>query len=206
MLTFVGAKLHILYHSTAILLESKKIFLYLPAKCAPIPPDGLKKVLVKDIMTMIQLDETDVKLLKALQHDAKMATKTLCDEVNLSKTPVYDRIRRLEKEGVIKGYTAVVDPKKVGLPLVVFCNVSVAVHDDEHIMRFCSEIAEIDEVMECYCTGGHYDFLLKVVLKDLESYNKFVFEKLTKVQGIIKMQSSFVLNEIKSTNVLEIKL
>ena len=73
-------------------------------------------------------------------------------------------------------------------------------------MRFCSEIAEIDEVMECYCTGGHYDFLLKVVLKDLESYNKFVFEKLTKVQGIIKMQSSFVLNEIKSTNVLEIKL
>ncbi len=164
------------------------------------------RVLIKDIMTMIQLDETDVKLLKALQRDAKMATKTLCDEVNLSKTPVYDRIRRLEKEGVIKGYTAVVDQKKVGLPLVVFCNVSVAVHDDEHIMRFCSEIAEIDEVMECYCTGGHYDFLLKVVLKDLESYNKFVFEKLTKVQGIIKMQSSFVLNEIKSTNVLEIKL
>ena len=157
-------------------------------------------------MTMTQLDEIDVKLLKALQRNAKMATKTICDEVNLSKTPVYDRIRRMEKEGVIKGYTAIVDPKKVGLPLVVFCNVSLAVHDDEHIARFTSEISAIDEVMECYCTGGHYDFLLKVVLRDLDAYNKFVFEKLTKVHGIVKMQSSFVLGEIKSSNVLEIKL
>lgn len=155
---------------------------------------------------MIQLDETDVKLLKALQRNAKMATKTICDEVNLSKTPVYDRIRRLEQEGVIKGYTAIIDNKKVGMPLVVFCNVSLAVHDDVHISRFRSEIAGIDEVMECYCTGGHYDFLLKVVLSDLDAYNKFVFEKLTKVHGIVKMQSSFVLSEIKYSNVLEIKI
>lgn len=154
---------------------------------------------------MIKLDEIDIKLLKALQKNAKANTKELCDLLNLSKTPVYERMRRLEKEGVITGYSAFVDNRKVGLPLVVFCNVSLAVHDDEHIERFMNEITEIDEVMECYSTGGFYDFLLKVVLKDLEEYNRFVFEKLTKVHGIVKMQSSFVLSEIKHKTTLDIR-
>ncbi len=79
-------------------------------------------------------------------------------------------------------------------------------HDDEHIESFKKDIAEINEVMECYSTGGFYDFLLKVVLKDLDEYNKFVFEKLTKVHGIVKMQSSFVLSEIKHKTELNIKL
>ncbi len=107
---------------------------------------------------MIKLDEIDVKLLKALQKDAKANTKELCEFLNLSKTPVYERIHRLEKEGVIKGYGAIIDNKKVGLPLVVFCNVSLAVHDDEHIERFMKDILEIEEIMECYSTGGFYDF------------------------------------------------
>ena len=85
---------------------------------------------------MTRLDETDVKLLKALQKDAKVSTKELCDEVNLSKSPVYERIRRLENDGVITSYTALVDNKKVGLSLVAFCNVSLAVHDDKHINCF----------------------------------------------------------------------
>ena len=107
-------------------------------------------------------------------------------------------------EGYIKGYVALVDNKKIGLPLIIFCNVSLAVHDDEHIERFKEEIRNIDEIMECYSTGGIYDFFVKVVLKDLDAYNQFVFEKLTKVHGIVKMQSSFVLNEIKHTTVLNI--
>ena len=155
---------------------------------------------------MTKLDETDLKLLKALQEDAKANTKDLCDKLHLSKTPVYERVKRLEREGVIRGYSAIIDNHKVGLPLVVFCNVSVAVHDGEHIGRFKEEIAAIDEVMECYSTGGFYDFLLKVVLKDLDEYNAFVFEKLTKVHGISKMQSSVVLSEIKHTTTLNIKL
>ena len=155
---------------------------------------------------MTKLDETDLKLLKALQEDAKANTKDLCDKLHLSKTPVYERVKRLEREGVIRGYSAIIDNHKVGLPLVVFCNVSVAVHDEEHIGRFKEEIAAIDEVMECYSTGGFYDFLLKVVLKDLDEYNAFVFEKLTKVHGISKMQSSVVLSEIKHTTTLNIKL
>ncbi len=155
---------------------------------------------------MIKLDETDVRLLNALQKDAKANTKELCDKLHLSKTPVYERMRRLEKEGAIKGYSAIIDNKKVGLPLVVFCNVSLAVHDDEHIERFKKDISEIEEIMECYSTGGFYDFLLKIVLKDLDEYNTFVFEKLTKVHGIVKMQSSFVLSEIKHKTELNIKL
>lgn len=155
---------------------------------------------------MIRLDEIDIKLLKALQRDAKVSTKELCELLNLSKTPVYERIHHLEKEGVIKGYSATIDNKKVGLPLVVFCNVSLAVHDDEHIERFMKDIMGIEEIMECYSTGGFYDFLLKVVLKDLDEYNRFVFEKLTKVHGIVKMQSSFVLSEIKHKTELDIRL
>ncbi len=96
------------------------------------------------------------------------------------------------------------DNKKVGLALVVFCNVSLVVHDDEHIQRFQKDIKEIDEIMECYSTGGVYDFLLKVVLKDLDDYNRFTFEKLTKVHGIAKMQSSFVLGEIEHITSLSI--
>ena len=108
------------------------------------------------------------------------------------------------KKESLTGSISVVDNKKIGLPLIIFCNVSLAVHDDEHIERFKEEIRNIDEIMECYSTGGIYDFFVKVVLKDLDAYNQFVFEKLTKVHGIVKMQSSFVLNEIKHTTVLNI--
>lgn len=153
---------------------------------------------------MVKLDEIDIQLLKALQKDAKANTKELCELLHLSKTPVYERMRRLEYEGVIKGYSAIIDNAKVGLPLVVFCNVSLAVHDDEHIERFKKDIMEINEIMECYSTGGVFDFLIKVVLKDMEEFNKFVFEKLTKVHGIVKMQSSFVLSEIKHKIELDI--
>lgn len=153
---------------------------------------------------MAHLDETDRNILLALQQDAKVNTKELAEKLHISKTPVYERIKRLENEGYIKGYVALVDNKKIGLPLTVFCNVSLAVHDDEHIRRFQAEIKEIDEIMECYSIGGMYDFFLKVVLKDLGAYNRFVFEKLTKVHGIVKMQSSFVLDEIKHTTVLNV--
>ncbi|MFG4002243.1 Lrp/AsnC family transcriptional regulator [Flavobacterium aquidurense] len=153
---------------------------------------------------MTKLDKTDIGILSALQKDAKLNVKELSDLLHISKTPIYERIKRLENEGYIKQYVALVDNKKVGLPLIVFCNISLAVHDNEHIKRFQEEIKEIEEIMECYSTGGMYDFLIKVVLKDLEHYNVFAFEKLTKVQGIVKMQSSFVLGEIKNITTLNI--
>ena len=153
---------------------------------------------------MAILDETDIEILHSLQKDAKINAKELSEKLHISKTPIYERIKRLENEGYIKGYVALVDNKKIGLPLIIFFIVSLAVHDVEHIERFKEEIRNIDEIMECYSTGGIYDFFVKVVLKDLDAYNQFVFEKLTKVHGIVKMQSSFVLNEIKHTTVLNI--
>ncbi len=155
---------------------------------------------------MQKLDKIDLDILHALQENAKINVKELSDKLYISKTPIYERIKRLENEGYITGYTAIIDRKKVGLPLTVFCNVSLAVHNDEYISRFQEEIREISEIMECYSVGGIFDFLLKVVLKDLDDYNRFVFEKLTKVNGIVKMQSSFVLNEIKYVTSLDIQL
>ena len=154
----------------------------------------------------VKIDKVDLQILRTLQGNARLTLKELAAQVSLSSTPVFERLKRLENEGYIKGYVALVDNKKIGLPLIIFCNVSLAVHDDEHIERFKEEIRNIDEIMECYSTGGIYDFFVKVVLKDLDAYNQFVFEKLTKVHGIVKMQSSFVLNEIKHTTVLNIPI
>ena len=152
---------------------------------------------------MTRLDRTDRLILQALQNDAKINMKALATQLHLSKTPIYERIRRLEEEGIIKRYVALVDPQKIGLPLVVFCNVTLAVHDDEHIRQFRESILDVDEIMECYSIGGIHDFFLKVVVKDLQAYDRFVFEKLTKIKGIAKMQSSFVLSEIKHTTALK---
>lgn len=158
------------------------------------------------MFTMIKLDDIDISILKALQNDGKANTKELCGLLGLTKTPVYERIRRLESEGAIRGYTAIIDNDKVGLPLTVFCNVSLVVHDDLHISQFKEDVMKIEEIMDCYSTGGVFDFLIRVVLKDMEEFNRFVFEKLTKVRGIAKMQSSFVLSEIKHSNVLNIRI
>jgi len=153
---------------------------------------------------MAGLDKTDIRILQALQKNAKVNMKELAEELHISKTPIYERIKRLENEGYIKNYVAIIDHKKVGLPLTVFCNVSLAVHNEEHIQQFLKDIKQIDEIMECYSIGGIHDFFLKVVVKDLEAYDEFVMKKITKVKGIVKLQSSFVLNELKHTTVLHI--
>ncbi|MCD7914487.1 MAG: Lrp/AsnC family transcriptional regulator [Tannerellaceae bacterium] len=155
---------------------------------------------------MAGLDKTDIEILQALQKNAKVNMKELSEELHISKTPIYERIKRLKKDGYIKNYVAIIDNKKVGLPLVVFCNVSLAVHNEEHIQQFLEDIKHIDEIMECYSIGGIHDFFLKVVVRDLESYDEFVMKKITKVKGIVKMQSSFVLNELKHTTAFHIHL
>ena len=111
---------------------------------------------------MALLDETDIEILHSLQKDAKINAKELSEKLHISKTPIYERIKRLENEGYIKGYVALVDNKKIGLPLIIFCNVSLAVHDDEHIARFKEKIRNIDDIMDCYSTGGIYDFFVKM--------------------------------------------
>ena len=148
------------------------------------------------------LDDVDKKILRQLQKDAKTNIKEIAAMVHMTKTPVYERIKRLEREGYLTGYIALVDRKKVDLSLVVFCSVSLANHEQEQFYHFTKAVEEIPEVVECYVTTGTYDLILKVVVKDLDTYYLFASEKLVSLPNIGKIQSSFVMNELKHDTVL----
>lgn len=148
---------------------------------------------------LLVLNETDRQILIALQIDANPNIKQLADKLNLSKTPIYNRIKQLEEAGYIKGYVALLDRKMVDVSLVVFCAVSLTIQNAEYISLFNKEIKKLDEIVECYLTGGVFDFILKVMVKDLEAYNNFASNKLAQIQNVGKIQSSFVLTEVKSS-------
>ncbi len=156
----------------------------------------------KNFLPMNGLDNTDSRILELLQQDARLTTKELASHLNLTTTPVYERIKRLERDGYIQKYVALVDKKKVGLRLLAFCNVSLKEHNAEFLVRFEEAVRSLPEVMECYHIAGLYDYLLKVVVKDMDAYQHFVAKKLAALENIGKVQSSFVMTEIKhSTNV-----
>lgn len=150
------------------------------------------------------LDIIDKLILQHLQINSKFDIQSLSNTLNMTKTPVYKRIVSLEESGYIRGYVALVDRKLVGLPLMVFCAVSLNIQNAEYIDDFNKKIKAIDEIVECYLTGGVFDFILKVIVKDLEEYNNFASNKLATIPNVGKIQSSFVLNEIKSSTILPI--
>ncbi len=147
---------------------------------------------------MIKLDDTDKDILKYLQQDAKLTTKELAGRLNLSPTPVYERVRRLENEGVIMKYVAMVDREKVGKDLMVLCNIRLKEHEKEAGSRFVEEIIHMSEVLECLNISGDYDFQLKVVVSDMREYQSFIMNKLASLENIGSTQSIFVMGEIKN--------
>lgn len=149
----------------------------------------------------MKLDQVDYKILEALQQDAKVNVKELADTLNLTKTPVYERIKKCEKEGVIDRYVAIVNTSKVSPNIVVFCSVSLDTQKLAEIEKFGRSIENIPEVMECYLMGGSSDFLLKVVVKDLISYHQFSSGKLAALPNVGQIKSTFVLNEVKRSTV-----
>ncbi|MEZ4772719.1 MAG: Lrp/AsnC family transcriptional regulator [Bacteroidia bacterium] len=149
-------------------------------------------------------DHIDRSILRLLQKDAKMTTKELASQLSLTATPVFERVKRLEKDGYIKGYRAVLDRHKLNLPLVVFCNVELEKHREEFLARFEQDVQSLPEVVECYHIAGHYDYLLKVVVKDMEVYQHFVTRKLAALENIGKVQSSFVMTEVKDSGLLPV--
>ena len=153
---------------------------------------------------MLKLDATDKRLLELLQEDAKINVKELAARLNMTKTPVYERIRRLEKEGVISKYVAVVNRKAIRSSMVVFCSVSLESQKLEEIEQFSEAVAEIPEVMECYLMGGVNDFLLKVSVSNLDAYHQFSSGKLAALPNVRQIQSSFVLNEVKHSTVFPV--
>lgn len=144
---------------------------------------------------MIKLDETDIRILEQLQGDGRKTIKAIADELNLSTTPVFERIKKLEKEGIIKRYVALLDQKKLDLNLTVFISVSLTKHTRSYLEKFIQEINQYKEVMECYHIAGNFDFLLKIVVKGMKDYESFILSKLSTLANLGQVQSSFVLSE-----------
>lgn len=150
-----------------------------------------------DNFSLENLDITDLRLLKILQNDAKLTTKEIAARVNLSPTPVYERIKRLEKEGFIEKYIAIVNAEKVGKGLTVFCNITLKEHTKEIGNKFVKDIVALKEVVECYNISGDYDFLLKIIINDMKNYQSFVINELGSVKNIGSAHSTFVIGVIK---------
>lgn len=148
----------------------------------------------------VSIDELDLKILKLLQQNAKMGTKEVARELNLTYTPTYERIRKLEQKGFIKGYHADIDLRKLGKKLTVFTQVSIKVHARELVDDFEASVTAFPEVQLCAHISGDYDYLLQVTVNDVEDYREFVVAKLSKIEHISKLHSNFVLKLIKDNN------
>ena len=148
------------------------------------------------------LDVTDKKLLVLLQTDSKKTTKELSLKLNLSVTAVYERIKKLEREGIIKNYVALVDKTKIDKGFVVFCHLKLIQHTKEFLTKFESEVIKLNEVLECHHVSGDYDYILKVLVKDMEEYREFLVTKLTNLQHIGSTQSMFMISEVKNCTVI----
>ena len=165
----------------------------------------MQKIILQKRQNMETLDRTDILILRELQKDAKLTTKELAARVNLSPSPVFERQKRLEKEGYIKRYIAVVDPIKVGNGIMVLCNVRLKHHSKEFSRQFTSVIADIDEVVECFNTSGEYDYMLKIYARNMQDYQNFVLGTLGDLDCIGSLHSIFVIGEVKNTLSIPVK-
>ena len=152
----------------------------------------------------MDFDHIDQQLLSLLQTDSKKTTKEYANTLNMSTTAVYERIRRLERTGVIRDYVALVDKKKVNKAFQVLCHVKLVQHVEKNVLQFEHEILKLEEVSECYHISGDYDYILKVHVRDMEAYREFMVSKLTAISNIGSTQSSFVINEVKYSTAIEI--
>ena len=148
------------------------------------------------------LDSTDIQILRCLQEDARQTTKELAAKVNLSTTPVFERLKRLEREGYIRQYVAILDAEKLDLGFEVFCSVKLKQMTRDVARAFTRTIRKIPQVAECYNISGEYDYLLKIRARNMKEYNEFIIETLGTIDSIGSVQSSFVMDEIKHSYAL----
>ena len=152
-------------------------------------------------MTKIKLDDIDRKIIGELQRNCRLTSQELADRVGLSASPCARRVRILEENGAIKGYVAVIDQAKVGLPVNVFASVKLERQREEELDTFSHAIAQWPEVADCYLMTGQRDYLLRIVVRDLEAYERFLKEKLPRLTCIASIESSFALGEVKRSYV-----
>jgi Lrp/AsnC family transcriptional regulator, leucine-responsive regulatory protein len=152
----------------------------------------------------IDLDDADRRILRALQRDARITVQDLASQVGLSPSPCLRRLRRLEKSGVISGYGADIAQRTVGLPVSVFISIRLERQSARNLDQFGAAVENWPEVMECYLMTGKSDFLMRIVCEDLEAYERFLRQKLTQLDGIASIESSFSLGAVKFSRALPI--
>ena len=150
----------------------------------------------------IGLTDLDRKILRALQEAGRMTIQAIAESVGLSASPCLRRIRQMERAGIIAAYSAIVDQRAVGLPVSVFISIKLERQRSHELDAFGAAISRWPEVMECYLMTGQFDFLLRVVCADLAAYEQFLRERLTQVEGVASIESSFSLGQVKYSRVL----
>lgn len=153
----------------------------------------------------VSLDEFDLALLDALQHDGRATHQELADKVHLSASQIGRRIARLESTGVIQGYRVVLSGPALGLGVTVFTSVTLSHHGDTLPERFREHVAELEEVQECFSVTGEADYLLRIVVPDLTALSKFITERLMRVPGVASVRSNIVLNSFKSGGAMPLR-
>ena len=145
----------------------------------------------------VQLDAIDLQILDLLTKNGKLGNKEIAASIGLSTTPTFERIKRLERKGIIKGYTAILDKKKIGKGLKVFCQVSLKSHNAEIIDGFEGEIIHLSEVSACYHIAGDFDYSLFIEVSDMDEYQYFLKQKLANIPNIANVQTAFVMSTLK---------
>ena len=148
---------------------------------------------------MPKLDASDLQILNLLQQDGRMTIKELSKRLNLSTTPIFERIKKLEKSGIIDRYIAVLNPEKLGKKLTAFAHISIKDHSKKQVEGFVEQVISFPEVLECHYVTGASDFMIKVLVEDIEKYNYFVMNKLSVVPNIGKVESLFSMSVRKKT-------
>lgn len=152
------------------------------------------------------LDDTDRKILRILQRNSDLTVKELAAKLHLSTSPTFERQKRLERDGYIERYMAVLNPRKVGNGIMVLCNIRLKQHSQELIQEFMDVVQNLEEITECYNTSGDYDFLIKVYAHDMKSYQQFMLNTLGTINCIGSLHSIFVIDETKNTHGVPISM
>ncbi|ASW73032.1 AsnC family transcriptional regulator [Chryseobacterium piperi] len=146
------------------------------------------------------LDEKDLSILRLLQKDAKLSVRDISTRINLSPTPTHERIKRMEKSGIIKEYTAVLDRKKVNKGMMVVCMIALNAHNKKTAAKFIEQVSKLKEVVEFYNISGDFDFMLKILAPNMDEFHEFFVNKLSEIEGIGQTKSIFVMNSIKESS------
>ncbi len=151
---------------------------------------------------MPELNQTDIQILDALQRDGSLTTQEVADKINISQSPCWRRINRLEEKHFIERKVALLNRERLGMEVVVFATVNLTTQGRDKLELFEQEVEVLPEVMECYTMAGTWDYMLKIVVKDIRHYERFVREKLTRLSHIGEVHSHIAVTEIKNTTVL----